>query len=127
MMLQKWIGKQVARYEHAAKRAQMPIWIVIAINTTLEIIYDTVPWFVAASIYVAGIFGAIIIGYISDKTRLGVEVSRATWGIDNRELWNDLSWTNNARIAYCLHLEPAKLAELRAKHEKRLGIWEADE
>jgi hypothetical protein len=123
-MLRRWIGKQIARYEHAARRAQLPIWIVIAINTTLEVVFDTVSLFVVVLIYAAGMVAAIIIGYASDKVRVGVEVSRATWGIESRELWNDLSWVNSGRLAYCIQLEPEELTALREKYEKRLNIWE---
>jgi hypothetical protein len=126
-MLRRWIGKQIARYEHAARRAQLPIWIVIAINTTLEVIFDTVPLEFVLITYAVGIFGAIMVGYLSDKARVGVEVSRATWGIENREFWNDLSWTNAARLAHCLNLEATELKALRKKHERRLGLWKDEE
>ena len=121
--MRRWIGRQIARYEHAARRAQLPIWIVIAINTTLEVVFDIVPLYVVVSIYAAGIMAAVIIGYISDKVRVGAEVMVAQWGIENRELWNRLSWVNAGRLAYCIKLEPDKLKVLRKKYEKKLNVW----
>ena len=121
--MRRWIGRQIARYEHAARRAQLPIWIVIAINTTLEVVFDIVPLYVVVSIYAAGIMAAVIIGYISDKVRVGAEVMVAQWGIENRELWNRLSWVNAGRLAYCINLEPDKLKVLRKKYEKKLNVW----
>ena len=121
--MRRWIGRQIARYEHAARRAQLPIWIVIAINTTLEVVFDIVPFYVVVSIYAAGILAAIMLGYISDKVRVGAEVMVAQWGIENRELWNRLSWVNASRLAYCINLEPEQLAALRKKYEKQLNVW----
>jgi len=125
MEWKRWIGKQIARYEHAARRAQLPIWIVIAINTTLEVVFDTVPFTILVFIYAAGMFAAIMLGYVSHKVRVGAEVTVAQFDIEHRELWNNQSWANAARLAHCINMEAAQLAELRDKYEKKLQIWEA--
>jgi hypothetical protein len=125
-MMRRWLGRQIARYEHAARRAQLPIWIVIAINTTLEVIFDTVPVFVVAAIYAAGMLGAIMLGYVSHKVRVGAEVTVAQFDIEHRELWDNQNWVSAGRIAHCISLEPAQLAAHREKYEKRLNIWEEE-
>ena len=87
-LIRKWIAKQIARYEHAARRAQLPIWLVIAINTFLEVVWDTVSLEIVLFLYAVGIIAAVIIGYISHKLRVGSGIVMQQFDIESRELYD---------------------------------------
>lgn len=121
-MIRKWIAKQVARYEHAARRAQLPIWLVIAINTFLEVVWDTVPLLTVLFLYAVGILGAIMVGYVSHKVRVGSEIFIQQFDIEHRELWDVQTQTNAGRFARCVRMSNEELEAHLDYFESKLNL-----
>lgn len=122
LLILKWVAKQVARYEHAARRAQLPIWLVIAINTFLEVVWDTVPIQTVLSIYAIGISGAIVLGYVSHKIRVGSEIILQQFDIESRELWDIQSQANAGRFARCVRMNNEELKTHLDHFESKLNL-----
>lgn len=121
-MIRKWIAKQIARYEHAARRAQLPIWLVIAINTFLEVVWDTVPLEIVLFLYAVGIIAAVIIGYISHKLRVGSGIVMQQFDIESRELWDIQSQANAGRFARCVRMSNEELEVHLDYFETKLNL-----
>jgi hypothetical protein len=85
--MRDWIGKQVARYEHGARRLQLFFWAIIAINTFIEIVWGVLPLEVVLVTYMCGAIGILTFGYISHKARVGQAIAKAQFDIENKEIW----------------------------------------
>ena len=121
-MIRKWFAKQIARYEHAARRAQLPIWLVIAINTFLEVVWDTVPIQTVLFIYALGISGAIVLGYTSHKIRVGSEIILQQFYIESRELWDIQNQADAGRTARCIRMSNEELEKHLDYFESKLNL-----
>lgn len=119
-MIRKFIGRVIARYEHALRRAQLPIWATIAINTFLEVVFDTVDIVFVLTIYAIGMIGAVILGYTSQKTEVGSEIRKTQWRIEEMPLWYDILEYSALKYAYWYKQPIEVIKEELGKAEKRL-------
>ena len=107
--MRDWVGKQVARYEHGARRLQLFFWAVIAINTFIEVVWGVLPVELVLSIYVIGGSGILVFGYISHKVRVGESIIRAQFDIETKELWNAQMRLSSAYIEKCRRMTDGEL------------------
>lgn len=111
-MKRNFIGRTIARYEHSLRRAQLPIWATIAVNTFLEVVFDTVDLTTILTIYAIGMIVAVILGYTSQRTKVGSEIRKTQWRIEEMPLWFDILEYSAATYAkyYKMPLEDVEKA-----------------
>lgn len=118
-----WIGRQVARYEHAARRVQLFIFAIIAVNTSLEAavavgIEIELPLIGLIFSYALAGIGLIFLGYISHKSRVGAEIARAQYDIEGKEV--DVDRVNALACKYAIY-DKMSLDELKEEW-KRIAV-----
>ena len=110
------IGKWIARYEHAARRSQTLLWVIIAINTFIEVVWGVLPIEIVLLIYLGGGFGLLMLGYISHRAKIGRAIVKTQFDIENVELWFA---TNN--LGYALLAKYMKMPE--EELDRALAHW----
>jgi hypothetical protein len=85
--MRDWVGKQVARYEHGARRLQLFFWAIIAINTFIEVVWRVLPLEVVLILYFTGGVGVLVFGYVSHKAKVGRSIAKAQFDIETIEIW----------------------------------------
>lgn len=85
--MREWIGKEIARYEHGARRLQLFFWAIIAINTFVSIVWGILQIQYVLLLYGVGSFGVLFLGYLSHRAKVGRSIIRTTFDIEGAELW----------------------------------------
>jgi hypothetical protein len=124
--IRDWIGKQVARYEHGARRLQLFFWAIIAINTFIGIVWGILPLELVLLFYAIGGIGVLIFGYISHKVKVGQSIIRAQFDIETKELYQaQINW-GYAKLEKFRRMTDEELDANIAYWGKRLKIEEVD-
>lgn len=117
-----WIGRQIARYEHAARRSQTLLWVIIAINTFIEVVWGILPLENVLLIYLGGGFGLLILGYISHQARIGRAIQRSQFDIEGVEIWEVQIRYGYALLAKYMRMTEDDLNSEIEKGEKELNL-----
>lgn len=133
--MRDFIGKEIARYEHGARRLQMFFWAVIAINTFIGIVWGALSLDVVLMFYVVGVIGVLLFGYVSHKVRVGESITMAQFDIESKELWISQVSLNAALFAMYSKMPKEELtnvirrlcAKLKIDESIILGIDWSDE
>ena len=120
--MRDWIGKEVARYEHGARRLQLFFWAIIAINTFIDVVWGILPILYVLLLYMVGSLGVLSLGYLSHKAKVGRAITKTAFDIENLELWfmqQIFAWSF---LELCRRMSTEKLMQNIQHYGKRLNV-----